>query len=140
MFGLSFSELALAAIVAFILFGPEQFPSMVRQIVTWVQQLKKFATEAQTSLRDATESLEKDLNLPELSTLNTSFNPKEWTQSPQQNQVSHDTQVSLEKIQLDLKPEHYKKSKVDWKQLIDIDRNPDHYKEEALPQEELRTS
>lgn len=54
MFGFSFSELALTAIVALLVVGPKKLPQMLRTLGTWVRKIRQMTTEvrAQTGIDD----------------------------------------------------------------------------------------
>ena len=128
MFGLSFSELAVAGLVAFVLFGPEQFPVMVRQAIKGISEFKKFVYEAQMSVRDFTQDIEKELN-PLAKGINAEFDPKNWTSTLSPKGIkSSSGSVSVERIRLDQNSEHYT-TVIDWKQTVTLDRDPSHYVE-----------
>jgi Sec-independent protein translocase protein TatA len=126
VFGLSFSELAIAALVAFILFGPEQFPVMVKQAIKWVSQIKGYIYEAQMGIKDLTQDIEKELS-PLTENIKSEFNPKAWTSSFGPEGVkSSKTSASVERIRLDMKPGSYTDI-IDWKKTISLDLDPSHY-------------
>lgn len=54
MFGVSFTELALVAVVALIFVGPKKLPGMLRTVGEWVARLRRLTTEmrAQTGIDD----------------------------------------------------------------------------------------
>jgi len=82
MFGLSFFEIAVVMLISFLIFGPEQFPVMVKKAIQQISQLKKYMYQAQSSFHDFTRDIEKD------------FNPNKWTSS---DSVAHSTSSETEK-------------------------------------------
>jgi sec-independent protein translocase protein TatB len=54
VFGFSFTELALTAVVALLVVGPKKLPQMLRTLGTWVRKIRKMTTEvrAQTGIDD----------------------------------------------------------------------------------------
>ena len=62
MFGLSFTEIFFILLIAFMVFGPEQFPSMVKKAFQLIKQIKSYIYEAQNSLHTIASDLEKDIN------------------------------------------------------------------------------
>jgi len=54
MFGVSFTELAMVAIVALLVVGPKKLPGMLRTVGDWVARLRRLTTEmrAQTGIDD----------------------------------------------------------------------------------------
>ncbi|HEV8248069.1 MAG TPA: Sec-independent protein translocase protein TatB [Polyangiaceae bacterium] len=71
MFGLSFSEFIVIAVVALVAVGPKRLPGMLHTMGQWVRKLRKMTTEvrAQTGIDDIlrAEGLQGGLN--ELRTL-----------------------------------------------------------------------
>ncbi len=71
MFGLSFSELVVIAVVALVAVGPQRLPGMLHTMGQWVRKLRQMTTEvrAQTGIDDIlrAEGLHGGLN--ELRTL-----------------------------------------------------------------------
>lgn len=62
MFGLSFLEIVLIVIVAFLVFGPERFPEVVRTVARTLRNLKIMAQNAQSEFMDVTRDLREPLN------------------------------------------------------------------------------
>jgi Sec-independent protein translocase protein TatA len=62
MFGLSFIEIAFIMVTAFMIFGPEQFPTMVKKAFMLIKEVKNYISEAQNSLHTIASDLEKDIN------------------------------------------------------------------------------
>lgn len=54
MFGVSFSEMVLIAVVALLVVGPQKLPGMLRTLGEWVGKIRRFTTEmrAQTGIDD----------------------------------------------------------------------------------------
>ena len=52
MFGISFSELAVIAVIALVVVGPQKLPGMLRTMGLWVRKIRKLTTEvrAQTGI------------------------------------------------------------------------------------------
>lgn len=52
MFGISFSELAVIAVMALVVVGPQKLPRMLRTMGLWVRKIRKMTTEvrAQTGI------------------------------------------------------------------------------------------
>ncbi len=52
VFGVSFTEIAMIALVALIVVGPQKLPSMLRTLGQWVRRLRQMTTEvrAQTGI------------------------------------------------------------------------------------------
>jgi Sec-independent protein translocase protein TatA len=123
MFGLSFAELAFAALVAFILFGPEQFPIMARQAVLWIRKIKTFANQAQATLQEMGKELIPEA---ELKKLNKPINLKDFIGSPSKTNYSNSPSSSLKIIQLDRDPAHYPHL-VNWRNKVLMDRQRQNY-------------
>jgi sec-independent protein translocase protein TatB len=66
MFGVGLPELAVIALVAVIVFGPDRLPDYARQAGRMVRQLRKFAQSAQQDLRDELGPEYADLKLTDL--------------------------------------------------------------------------
>lgn len=45
MFGFSFSEIVLIAVVALVAVGPQRLPGMLRNFGTWMRKIRKMTTE-----------------------------------------------------------------------------------------------
>lgn len=52
MFGISFSEIAVIAVIALVVVGPQKLPGMLRTMGLWVRKIRKMTTEvrAQTGI------------------------------------------------------------------------------------------
>lgn len=66
MFGVGLPEMAVIALVAVIVFGPDRLPDYARQAGRMVRQLRKFAQSAQQDLRDELGPEYADLKLTDL--------------------------------------------------------------------------
>lgn len=66
MFGVGLPELAVIALVAVIVFGPDRLPEFARQAGRMVRQLRNLATSAQSQLRDELGPEYADLQLTDL--------------------------------------------------------------------------
>lgn len=52
MFGISFSEIAVIAVIALVVVGPQKLPGMLRTMGLWIRKIRKMTTEvrAQTGI------------------------------------------------------------------------------------------
>jgi sec-independent protein translocase protein TatB len=66
MFGVGLPELAVIAVVAVVVFGPDRLPDYARQAGRMVRQLRKFAQSAQEDLRSELGPEYADLKLTDL--------------------------------------------------------------------------
>ncbi len=66
MFGVGLPELAVIALVAVIVFGPDRLPEFARQAGRLVRQLRNLATSAQSQLREELGPEYADLKLADL--------------------------------------------------------------------------
>jgi sec-independent protein translocase protein TatB len=66
MFGVGLPEMAVIALVAVIVFGPDKLPDYARQAGRMVRQLRRFAQTAQQDLRNELGPEYADLKLTDL--------------------------------------------------------------------------
>jgi len=66
MFGVGLPEMAVIALVAVIVFGPDKLPDYARQAGRMVRQIRKFAQAAQDDLRNELGPEYADLKLTDL--------------------------------------------------------------------------
>jgi sec-independent protein translocase protein TatB len=66
MFGIGLTELAVLAVVAIFVFGPENLPEFAKQAGRIVRQAKRFADGARDQLRDELGPEYADLELRDL--------------------------------------------------------------------------
>lgn len=78
MFGLSFTEIMVVMVISFLIFGPEQFPIMVKKAIKQISEFKRYLSQAQNSFHDFTRDVEKE------------FDPNKWTGNKSENGVSQD--------------------------------------------------
>ncbi len=52
MIDISFSELLLILIIAFVVLGPERLPTVVKTISSWIRTLRIFAANVQHELSE----------------------------------------------------------------------------------------
>ena len=123
MFDLSFTEIALIGGVAFIIFGPEKFPVMVRKGAVYFKQLKNYIHQAQVSFQEMGKELVPDLELNKINNL------KDFMGTPmnRSNKSADGTQL----IKLDKDPSHYPMPQA-WRTRIAIDRSKDNYSTEPF--------
>lgn len=127
MFGLSLWEIGVATLVAFLIFGPEQFPVMIRQIMDSIKKAKDFALQAQQTFSNLSSDLE--------STINDSLEPIK--SSPLQHGLGHSTkgresshEPLLDTISLDMVAENYEPQKINWKECVEIDADASNYQKD----------
>ena len=76
MFGLGFTEMLLLVLVAFLVFGPQQFPTVAKNFIKILNELRMAFTEVKSEFYDVqtetskqfqqiTEKLEKELDISE---------------------------------------------------------------------------
>jgi len=103
MFGLSFMEILVAMVVSFLIFGPEQFPVMLKKAIQHIGTFKRYMYKAQNSFNDFTRDIEKD------------FAPDKWTGSSDSVEHSgYDEQEEAAAV------------------VADLSSNPDDYETESL--------
>lgn len=66
MFGVGFMELAVIAVVAVVVFGPDRLPDLARQAARIVRQLRAVANDARDELRAELGPEYADLELRDL--------------------------------------------------------------------------
>jgi sec-independent protein translocase protein TatB len=66
VFGIGFSELAVIAFVAVLVFGPERLPDLAKQAAQLVRQLRRMADNARDELREELGPEYADLELRDL--------------------------------------------------------------------------
>jgi len=66
LFGIGLPELAVIALVAVVVFGPDRLPEFARQAGRLVRQLRRLANSAQTQLREELGPEYADLKLTDL--------------------------------------------------------------------------
>mgnify|MGYP000356535491 FL=1 len=57
MFDIGFWELAVIAVVALIILGPEKFPGMVRTVMSWIRKARELMSDAKTSLEQEVDKV-----------------------------------------------------------------------------------
>ena len=124
MFGLSLWEVGVATLVAFLIFGPEQFPVMIRQIMETIKKTKDFALQAQQTFSNLSSDLE--------STINDSLDPiknNPWQDRPEQSSKGRDSgpEPELEPISLDTNVNNYRHLKIEWEKCAEMDLDTQNY-------------
>lgn len=66
MFGLDFFEILVIAVVAFLIFGPDEFPVMLRKIAKLLRTIKNLGAQAQQEVFDAARRIEEQVESYEL--------------------------------------------------------------------------
>ncbi len=61
MFGLGFVEILILALIAFLVFGPEQFPVAAKNFIKLLNELRQAFTDVKSSFDDTQTSAEKRL-------------------------------------------------------------------------------
>ena len=61
MFGLGFSEILIMALIAFLAFGPKQFPIIAKEFIKLFNELKRSFTNIKTDFHDIEIELEKQI-------------------------------------------------------------------------------
>ena len=62
MFGLGLTEILIVVLVAFLVFGPEKFPSMARNFLKFINELKASFSEVQSEFHDLENELQKEFH------------------------------------------------------------------------------
>ena len=52
MFGLGFFEIAIVTLIAFLVFGPKQFPTVAKNFLQFLNELKSSFKQVKTELKD----------------------------------------------------------------------------------------
>lgn len=66
MFGIGFMELAVIAVVAMVVFGPDRLPDIARQVARFLHQARQMANAARDELRTELGPEYADLELRDL--------------------------------------------------------------------------
>jgi sec-independent protein translocase protein TatB len=66
VFGVGLPELAVILVVALVVFGPDRLPDYARQAGRFVRQVRRFAQDAQSQLREELGPEYADLKLSDL--------------------------------------------------------------------------
>lgn len=101
MFGLSFMEIAFIMLIAFLIFGPEQFPLMLKQAIGLIAKIKSLASQAQSGFHKLSseiegqinpikEDLQKQLTVPDHTVSTNSTNETQDNEENQQYFISED--------------------------------------------------
>ncbi len=61
MFGLGFIEIFILGLIAFLVFGPEQFPSVVRNFMRAFNELRRAWTDVKSEVYDVEVEVEKQI-------------------------------------------------------------------------------
>ncbi len=62
MFGLSFAEIAMVAVVAFLIFGPERTPEILKKVYVAVIMLRRKFADIRMEIMRHTSSVEREFN------------------------------------------------------------------------------
>ncbi|TIC84542.1 twin-arginine translocase subunit TatB [Nocardioides sp. GY 10127] len=66
MLDIGLPEMAVIAVVAILVFGPDKLPELARQAAQWVKIARRFANQARDELRDELGPEYADLELKDL--------------------------------------------------------------------------
>lgn len=124
MFGLSFTEIIFAMVVSFLIFGPEQFPIMLKKAIQQISQLKRYISQAQNSFHDFTRDMENE------------FNPNQWANSDSVSQDGSDTNTTAEisyADELSINPNEYASTPLDnWRWQSQPEGKPGDFEQEPF--------
>ena len=62
MFGLGFTEILILALIAFLVFGPKQFPTVARSFVKLLNELRMAFSEVKTEFDSAQNEAQKHIH------------------------------------------------------------------------------
>lgn len=62
MFGLGFSEILIIGLIAFLIFGPKQFPIIARECIKFFNELKQSFSNIKTDLHDIETEMQKQVH------------------------------------------------------------------------------
>lgn len=62
MFGLGLTEILIVALVAFLVFGPEQFPSLARSFLKLLNELKAGFSDVQSEFDNLEDEVQKEFH------------------------------------------------------------------------------
>jgi len=62
MFGLGLTEILIIALVAFLVFGPEKFPSIARNFLKFMNELKSSFSDVQSEFYDLEKEVEEEFH------------------------------------------------------------------------------
>lgn len=126
MFDLSLIEMGFILVVAFVIFGPERFPVMLREAFTWFRKIKDFAMQAQMSLSEIGRDVESQL--PNLQNLASS--------APSSAHAEGDPGAVVRPRRADRNVVHYSKEGMGIEALFVLARREEAYANEGLSRQE----
>lgn len=59
MFDIGLWEMAVIAVVALVVVGPEEFPTMVRTTTAWLGKMRRFVSDVRSDLSDELKKIEE---------------------------------------------------------------------------------
>ncbi|MBC6415033.1 MAG: twin-arginine translocase TatA/TatE family subunit [Bdellovibrionales bacterium] len=62
MFGLGFTEILFITLIAFLVFGPQKFPSVVKKLIQLLNELKATVSDVNSEFYDIKKDVKQDLN------------------------------------------------------------------------------
>ncbi|MCZ0932325.1 MAG: twin-arginine translocase TatA/TatE family subunit [Oligoflexia bacterium] len=62
MFGLGFTEILLLILIAFLIFGPQQFPTVMKNFIKILNELKSAFTEVKSEFYDVQTEADKQFH------------------------------------------------------------------------------
>ena len=62
MFGLGFTEILVLGLIAFLVFGPQQFPVVVKNFIKFFNELRQTFTDVKTEFYDVETEVKKQIH------------------------------------------------------------------------------
>lgn len=62
MFGLGFTEILILGLIAFLVFGPRQFPIVVKNFIKFLNELRQTFTDVKTEFHDVETEVQKQIH------------------------------------------------------------------------------
>lgn len=62
MFGLGFTEILIIALIAFLVFGPQKFPAVIRNFMKLLNELKSTVSDVQSEFHDLEKEVQEEFD------------------------------------------------------------------------------